>query len=122
MEGNRVIWDNAAPISSLPAMRLTTAQIQTIERAACQYFGADAAVWLFGSRTDDDKKGGDYDFLVETSLDSPDALIQQKIAMLLALQSSRPFEDEKIDLVIKRRNSSFELPIYTVAQQQGIKL
>ncbi|MDD4958831.1 MAG: hypothetical protein PHS51_05745 [Gallionella sp.] len=59
---------------------------------------------------------------METSLDSPDALIQLKIAMLLALQSSRPFEDEKIDLVIKRRHSPFELPIYTVAQQQGIKL
>ncbi|MDD4958830.1 MAG: hypothetical protein PHS51_05740 [Gallionella sp.] len=39
-------------------MRLTTAQIQTIQRAACQFFGADAAVWLFGSRTDDRKKAG----------------------------------------------------------------
>ncbi|MDD2774678.1 MAG: hypothetical protein PHU06_01850 [Gallionella sp.] len=58
MECYCVIWDNADPISSLPAMRLTTAQIQTIQRAACQFFGADAAVWLFGSRTDDRKKAG----------------------------------------------------------------
>lgn len=77
-------------------MRLTAAQIQTIQRAACQFFGADAAVWLFGSRTDDRKKGGDYDFLIETSLDSPDALIQQKIAMLLAYNPAARLKTKKL--------------------------
>ena len=42
-------------------MRLTTDQIQAIRDAASSTFGDKAAVWLFGSRVDDAKKGGDID-------------------------------------------------------------
>ena len=45
-------------------MRLTTDQIQAIRDAASSTFGDKAAVWLFGSRVDDAKKGGDIDVLV----------------------------------------------------------
>jgi hypothetical protein len=38
-------------------MRLTTDQIQAIRDAASSTFGDQAAVWLFGSRVDDAKKG-----------------------------------------------------------------
>lgn len=103
-------------------MRVTTRQAETIRTLAHRHFGADAVVWLFGSRVDDGKRGGDYDFLVETSCDEPDQIIEQKIALIVALQSSPFFEDEKIDLVVKRRNSSFELPIYKVAQDEGVRL
>ncbi|MDP1635892.1 MAG: hypothetical protein Q8L69_14585 [Gallionellaceae bacterium] len=34
-------------------MRLTASQIEIIRQAAHQNFGADASVWLFGSRVDD---------------------------------------------------------------------
>ena len=45
-------------------MRLTTDQIQAIRDAASSAFGEKTAVWLFGSRVDDSKKGGDIDVLV----------------------------------------------------------
>lgn len=45
-------------------MRLSPDQIQSIRYAATATFGQGTAVWLFGSRVDDTKKGGDIDLLV----------------------------------------------------------
>jgi predicted nucleotidyltransferase len=101
---------------------MTPQQAATVRTLAHRHFGEDAVIWLFGSRADDGKKGGDYDFLVETSLDQPDTIIEHKIAMIVELQSTAAFEDEKIDLIVKRRNSSFNMPIYVVAQKEGIRL
>lgn len=103
-------------------MRLTPQQTETIKNLTCRHFGEDAVVWLFGSRIDDTRKGGDYDFLIETSIDQPDAIIEQKIALLAELRSSAPFEDEKIDMIVKRRNSSFEMPVYETVREQGVRL
>jgi hypothetical protein len=103
-------------------MRLSAQQITTIKTNTQRYFGEDASLWLFGSRTNDKKKGGDYDFLIETSLEQPDVIIQHKIFLLTALQMSSSFEDEKIDLIVKRRSTSFDMPIYRVVQKEGIKL
>ena len=103
-------------------MRMTPQQAETVRLFAHRHFGEDAVIWLFGSRADDKKRGGDYDFLVETSLDQPDIIIEHKIAMIAELQSTSTFESEKIDLIVKRRNSSFDIPIYGVAKKEGIRL
>jgi hypothetical protein len=42
--------------------------------------------------------------------------------MIAELQSTSTFEEEKIDLIVKRRNSSFDMPIYRVAKKEGIRL
>lgn len=81
-------------------MRVTPQQVETIRMSAYRHFGADAVVWLFGSRADDSKKGGDYDFLIETSLDQPDVIIEHEIALIAELQASPPFEDERIDVFV----------------------
>ncbi|QXP83605.1 nucleotidyltransferase domain-containing protein [Methylococcus sp. Mc7] len=103
-------------------MRMTQHQIETVRRLVHSRFGEDADVWLFGSRVDDSKKGGDYDFLIETSLKQSDAIIEQKIALLGDLQTSVSFEDEKIDLIVKRRGSNFDIPIYSIAKKEGVRL
>ena len=41
-------------------MRLTPEQIEAIKQTASAAFGGGTAVWLFGSRVDDAKKGGRY--------------------------------------------------------------
>ncbi|MFZ5592659.1 MAG: nucleotidyltransferase domain-containing protein [Pseudomonadota bacterium] len=46
--------------------RLTTSQIETIRQTARQIFGSEVSVWLFGSRVDDSRRGGDIDLYMET--------------------------------------------------------
>jgi hypothetical protein len=103
-------------------MRVTREQIKIFDQCAHQYFGEDAVLWLFCSRVDDRKKGGDYDFLVETQLNNADEIVERKIALLAKLQDTPEFEDEKIDIVVKRINSSFDMPIYTVAKFEGVPI
>ena len=103
-------------------MRVTPQQAETVKRLVHRHFGDDAEIWLYGSRVDDDKRGGDYDFLVETSISDPDQIIEQKIALIVGLRSSPSFADEKVDIVVKRLRSSFSLPIYTVAKEEGVRL
>lgn len=47
-------------------MRLTHQQIETILSVTKRLAGDAVAVYLFGSRTDDQTRGGDVDLLIET--------------------------------------------------------
>jgi hypothetical protein len=51
-----------------------------------------------------------------------DEIIERKILLLTKLQGTVQFEDEKIDLIVKRRTGAFEMPIYQVAMQEGVRL
>ena len=48
-------------------MRLTQGEIDTIVRIAREIYGWGVEVFLFGSRTDDSKRGGDIDLLVRST-------------------------------------------------------
>ena len=48
-------------------MRLTSEQRERIVRIVRAQAGDDAAVWLYGSRTHDDCRGGDVDLLIGAS-------------------------------------------------------
>ncbi|MDX8399600.1 MAG: nucleotidyltransferase domain-containing protein [Gallionellaceae bacterium] len=61
-------------------MRLTPLQIQTIKSSINRVLDAPSQVWLFGSRADDDKVGGDIDLLVEA-----DAVIANRAEALCRL-------------------------------------
>ena len=95
-------------------MRLSPAQIDTIRRAAQQNFGADALIWLFGSRTDDTKRGGDVDLYVEAT---------QRDTLMSALRCKISLEDSldlPVDLVVKEPGK--DKPIYNLAKSQGVRL
>lgn len=103
-------------------MRVTAEQINIFKTFACRYFGEDVELWLFGSRTDDSKRGGDYDFLIETSMSDADRIIASKIDLIADLQNTNSFEDERIDIIVKRRFSAFNMPVYQVAKHEGVRL
>jgi len=95
-------------------MRLTPTQRQHILQATHQNFGADAKVWLFGSRADDTRRGGDVDLYVETT---------QQNTFMSALRCKTALEeslDLHVDLVVKEQGKN--KPIYQIAKQQGIQL
>jgi hypothetical protein len=46
-------------------MRLTPDQAQTIRSSVRLHLGMQSRVWLFGSRVDDQRRGGDVDLHVE---------------------------------------------------------
>ena len=101
-------------------MRLTPEEIATIRHAARIHFGQDAKVWLFGSRVDDAKRGGDIDLYVETDLHHPTDLLKREINLKLELDER--LGEQKIDIVVRPRTSELALPIHRVARETGIEL
>jgi len=97
-------------------MRLSANQIKIIKDLSVRYFGMNAKVYLFGSRADDNKKGGDIDIYIET--DVAENIFDKKIDMLVELE--RKLGQRKIDLVVNNFRSN--LPIFTVAKAEGILL
>ncbi len=68
-------------------MRLTAQQQATVRATVLDTFGSEAQVRLFGSRADDNKRGGDIDLLVTTSERDLQVLIRAEIALITKLQS-----------------------------------
>ena len=105
-------------------MRLNDDQIQAIRQAATNAFGQGTSVWLFGSRVDDAKKGGDIGLLVCPQVRSaedaaePQQTFMQKIKMLTLLE--RYLGERKIDLVVEQAQDP--RPIVEVAHKTGIKI
>lgn len=103
-------------------MRLTTQQQRTILDAARRAFGPDACVRLFGSRINDDKRGGDFDLYVETSIANADELVRSRLAFLAELDDSPALSGEKVDVVLRSPLHRQERSIDRVARQEGLIL
>lgn len=97
-------------------MRLKKEYIDFIKNTAKECFGKNAKVYLFGSRVDDKKRGGDFDLYIET--DIKENILDRKLRMLVELD--KLLGEQKIDLVVNSFN--IEKPIYAVAKQEGIRL
>jgi predicted nucleotidyltransferase len=103
-------------------MRLTPAQrIQLLETIQ-DLFGPQTEVKLFGSRTDDTRRGGDFDIFIETTLKDATELVQRKLKCLARLHATPEFDGEKIDLVVASQIDGAELPIHRIARIEGIRL
>lgn len=100
-------------------MRLSSGQVEAIKQETEHFFGAQAEVWLFGSRVDDNRRGGDVDLYVRSGMSDADQLAAARFAFLARLK--RRIGDRKIDLVLQRSGGE-ELPIHELARQQGVKL
>lgn len=103
-------------------MRLTKEQVRVAKAVSHKIFGESASLWLFGSMVYDEKRGGDYDFLIEGVTGDPTSMIQKRLDFLCSLQSTQEYEDERVDLVIEPNEKSEKLTIYRVAKQEGVLL
>jgi predicted nucleotidyltransferase len=94
-------------------MRMNQEQVETAIKVIRKYF-ADAAVWLFGSRVNDNRKGGDFDFYIETSL------IDIALPMARARGELTDTLGMKVDLAVN--NHSSDKPIFHIARESGVRL
>jgi len=101
-------------------MRLTDIEKKSICEAFLRHFSENDHLWLFGSRVDDSKKGGDIDFYIETEEKNAGIALDKKLSFLSDLWST--LGEQKIDVVLNLTNDSFSIPIYQQAKSQGILL
>lgn len=98
-------------------MRITREERAAIVRLYHVYFPKGTGIWLFGSRVDDQARGGDIDLFIDMPSEDMD-IYQSRMRFLIELK--RAIGDQKIDVVIK--TDSTDQPIYKIAQTEGIKL
>lgn len=98
-------------------MRLDPDTIPPLLRAVRESFGEDAEVWLFGSRADDTKRGGDIDLYIETDFERN--IVRHRSDLLRRLEHI--YGDRKIDVAIRPRSRAPH-PLHAIARQQGVRL
>jgi len=99
-------------------MRLNQRQQEIIRQAVRELAGKGAQVTLFGSRTDDQARGGDIDLLVELphAVENP-AWLSARISGRI----SHRLGGRKIDVLVCAPNLK-QLPIHAAARRQGARL
>jgi predicted nucleotidyltransferase len=99
-------------------MRLKPNQIAIIRRSVSELAGQEARVSLFGSRTDDNARGGDIDLLVEIPfpVEDPAWLTAQ-----ISGRISHQLGGQKVDVVLSAPNLK-RFPVHEIAKKEGISL
>jgi predicted nucleotidyltransferase len=95
-------------------MRITEHEKNVIIDAA-KSVDADAKVWLFGSRADDGKKGGDIDIAILSEKISKDVMQEIKVRRFICDRIG----EQKIDIVTTTNGKE---AIFRLAVAEGIQL
>lgn len=98
-------------------MRLSQDEIRAIKAAATDAFGADAIIRLFGSRVDDQRRGGDIDLHVEIAADVDEWKARSRFEECLFAR----IDEQKVDVILKRRDDP-PRGIDLIAQRDGVVL
>jgi predicted nucleotidyltransferase len=99
-------------------MRMPPNYQKTITETAAKVFGESASVWLFGSRLDDNAKGGDVDLLIQ--LDSPTenkAVLGARYNALLQIKLGL----QKFDVLVIDPSTALK-QIHQQALSKGVRL
>ena len=99
-------------------MRLTPTEIEAIRTCAKAYFGNTASVRLFGSRTDDNRLGGDVDLHIEAETAEMAALSNE---MAFSARLQEMIGDQRIDIVLRPPGYD-PRPIDRIALETGVNL
>lgn len=100
-------------------MRLSEREAVVIAEAVNRRFGPEAKAYLFGSRVDDQKRGGDIDVLVETDLSGQPA-VRAKLDAMSDIQLI--LGDQKIDMVLTSPSEKDRREVVKRAKEEGVLL
>lgn len=99
-------------------MRISTSNKNDIVRLGKKYFGNDTKLYLFGSRVDNSKKGGDIDlYIAPKKYKDRQVLFEQKLKLLASLYKT--IGEQKIDIIIASDKTSL---IEQEALKNGVEL
>jgi predicted nucleotidyltransferase len=96
-------------------MRLTEAQARFIRERICAAMGNGTRIWLFGSRVDDNRRGGDVDLYVEPA---------QPVSLADELRVRSDIADRldlEVDLIVACQEPGSQ-PIHRIARHTGVPL
>lgn len=93
-------------------IRLSTQEVEAI-KSSVFLFDPEALIYLFGSRVDPKKRGGDIDLIVLSKKLKP--IDKIKIEMKLF----EKIDEQKVDIIIAKDDSQ---PFVKVALKAGVKL
>ena len=96
-------------------MRLSKKYQNIIKENSKLIFGEKTKVYLFGSRTDDNKKGGDIDLYIEPGVKSN--LLEKKIKYITRLNFL--LGEQKIDVIVSKKAKT---TIEQIAKTTGVLL
>ncbi len=99
-------------------MRHTTEQQAIIKQKTAMIFGDDAHVYLFGSRADDDTKGGDIDLFI-TLPEKTDNPVLKTLQLNGALQQRLGMQ--KIDIIFHAPPYDWQ-PIHIQSKEPAITI
>ncbi|SFP84413.1 nucleotidyltransferase domain-containing protein [Hydrogenimonas thermophila] len=94
-------------------MRITKEQIDLL-KSELQKLSKEARLYLFGSRVNDEKRGGDIDLLIIS-----DSLTKKDIRKL-RIEFFKHFGEQKLDIVLD--NSKLEKPFVKLILPKAVRL
>ena len=94
-------------------MRLSKDEVDLLKNKLSS-LSKEAKLYLFGSRVDDEKKGGDIDLLVVSKQ------LNKKDLRLLRIEFFKVFGEQKLDIVLD--NGSFSNPFTKLIFPKAIEL
>lgn len=96
-------------------MRLTDDQVKAITQLAHEIAGERAQVRVFGSRLDDEARGGDLDLMLELSEPAANPAL---LAARFSARVTRLIQGRKVDVLLAAPNLQ-RLPIHDMAFKEG---
>jgi len=94
-------------------MRLSEFEIESILSVARRHFGTNVQVFLFGSRSNDQKRGGDIDLFISNP-NNELLKIRAKIDFITEL--IQLIGEQKIDVILDNKNSGDSKLFRTIYQ------
>jgi predicted nucleotidyltransferase len=101
-------------------MRLNSNEIEIIKKCFHAQYGEQDHLWLFGSRVNDEARGGDIDLYIETKITNIREASDKKFEFLLSLNMQ--LGEQKIDIVQNILSLGYEQLIYNIAKKTGVQL
>ena len=98
-------------------MRLSDEEVRAIKAAGTHAFGADAVIRLFGSRVDDQRRGGDIDLHVEVAPGTDEVAARLRFERYLFAR----IEEQKVDVILHARDDT-PSGIDVIAHRDGVVL